>query len=238
MIPLAHDFTDETVLVFGGGPVGARKARRFAAEARVVVVSPAFADADFGGAERIEAAPGPEEVGAYLDEHDPALVVAATDDPDVNAAVADAAVERGTLVNRADRSESAGAGDVAVPATVTDGDVTVAVSTGGASPALARHLRERIEAEVDGAGAVAAVSGALRERYQERGVAPDDRRAAVRAVVRADAVWAAAREGDADAARAAAERIAAARIDSEGGDTDRIDGADGDTDRSPAGWSA
>jgi len=40
VIPLFHDFTDETVLVFGGGPVGARKARRFAAEADVVVVSP------------------------------------------------------------------------------------------------------------------------------------------------------------------------------------------------------
>ncbi len=49
MIPLYHDFSDETVLIFGGGPVGARKARRFAAEARVVVVSPEFGNRDFGG---------------------------------------------------------------------------------------------------------------------------------------------------------------------------------------------
>ncbi|MDR9382052.1 MAG: NAD(P)-dependent oxidoreductase, partial [Natronomonas sp.] len=48
MIPLYHDFTDETVLVFGGGPVGARKARRFAREAAVVVVSPEFAADDYG----------------------------------------------------------------------------------------------------------------------------------------------------------------------------------------------
>ncbi len=40
MIPLLHDFADATVLIFGGGPVGARKARRFAREATVVVVSP------------------------------------------------------------------------------------------------------------------------------------------------------------------------------------------------------
>ncbi|MFC6772099.1 NAD(P)-dependent oxidoreductase, partial [Halorubrum pallidum] len=37
MIPLYHDFTGETVLVIGGGGVGARKASRFADEARVVV---------------------------------------------------------------------------------------------------------------------------------------------------------------------------------------------------------
>ncbi|MFB6302966.1 MAG: bifunctional precorrin-2 dehydrogenase/sirohydrochlorin ferrochelatase [Haloferacaceae archaeon] len=213
MIPLAHDFTDETVLVFGGGPVGARKARRFAAEARVVVVSPDFADADFGGAARVRAAPAPDEVAAYLDDHDPALVVAATDDPDVNAAAARAAGERGTLVNRADRSGGdRDATDVAVPAAVEDGDVTVAVSTGGSSPALARHLRERIEDGVAGAGAVAAASGALRERYRDAGVAPDERRAAVRAVVRADAVWEAAREDGPDEAMAVAERVAAERI--------------------------
>lgn len=42
MIPLVHDLSDETVVVFGGGPVGARKAHRFAREARTVVVSPEF----------------------------------------------------------------------------------------------------------------------------------------------------------------------------------------------------
>jgi precorrin-2 dehydrogenase/sirohydrochlorin ferrochelatase len=36
MIPLLHDFSGETVLVFGGGRVGARKARRFAREAKVL----------------------------------------------------------------------------------------------------------------------------------------------------------------------------------------------------------
>ena len=46
MIPLVHDFTGRTVLVLGGGAVGARKAQRFATEAHVVVVSPAFADGD------------------------------------------------------------------------------------------------------------------------------------------------------------------------------------------------
>ena len=52
MLPLYHDFADETVVVFGGGPIGARKARRFDTEARVIVVSPAFDADDFGDAAR------------------------------------------------------------------------------------------------------------------------------------------------------------------------------------------
>ncbi|MFB6233608.1 MAG: bifunctional precorrin-2 dehydrogenase/sirohydrochlorin ferrochelatase [Haloarculaceae archaeon] len=189
MVPLVHDFTGETVLVFGGGPVGARKARRFAREARVVVVSPAFADAEFGGAERVRAAPDPDDVGGWLDRTTPALAVAATDDGRVNAAVERAAHERGTLVNRADQSGDRAAGSVVVPATVTDEPVVVAVTTGATSPALGRHLRERIEPVVENAGAMARVTQRLREELRDRPAT--ERRAALRAVVRHDDVWAA-----------------------------------------------
>ena len=103
MIPLYHDFTDETVLVFGGGSVGARKARRFAREASVVVVGPKLSADDYGGAETVRAAPAPAEVPSWVDRVDPALAVAATDDGAVNEAVARAADERNVLVNRTDR---------------------------------------------------------------------------------------------------------------------------------------
>jgi len=233
MIPLAHDFTDETVLVFGGGSVGARKARHFAVEADVVVVSPAFADADFGDAELVRAAPESGEIAAWVERVDPVLVVAATDDVAINEAAAAAARERGALCNRADRSaaasvgdsedaetagegvvtasegvETVGAGegevaspaadgasarrpvdDVAVPATVRDDPVVVSVSTGGTSPALARVLRQRVEDEIDGAGAMAEVTGALRERLQEKGVPAAERRRALRGVVRSSQLW-------------------------------------------------
>lgn len=189
MIPLLHDFTGETVLVFGGGSVGARKARRFAREARVVVVSPAFADAEFGGAERVRAAPPPDEVGDWLDRVEPALVVAATDDPAVNARVESEARARSILVNRTDAHGEREAGSVVVPATVRDGDVVVSVSTGGASPALSKHLRERIEDELAGAGAMAELTGDIRDDLQDRGVPPSDRRRAVRAVVESRRVW-------------------------------------------------
>ncbi|WP_256686645.1 precorrin-2 dehydrogenase/sirohydrochlorin ferrochelatase family protein [Halococcus qingdaonensis] len=197
MIPLLHDFSGEAVLIFGGGPVGARKARRFAREARVVVVSPAFTDAEFGDAERVRAAPSPDDVPEWFERIAPALAIAATDDEAVNDAVARVARERGTLHNRADRSGGAVERshlDVTVPATVRDDPVLMAVATGGTSPALSRYLRERFEEEFAGVGAMATLTGELREQLREDTPA-EQRRAAVRAVVRSDRVWKALGDG-------------------------------------------
>ncbi|MFB6108471.1 MAG: bifunctional precorrin-2 dehydrogenase/sirohydrochlorin ferrochelatase [Haloplanus sp.] len=209
MIPLVHDFEGETVVVFGGGRAGARKARRFAREARVVVVSPEFADADFGAADRVRAAPTPADVPDWLDAADPALVVAATDDEAFNAAVERHARERGALVNRADRRGGRDAGSVVVPATIREGTVQVAVATGGTAPAVSRRLRRELEETVAGAGLVADVTAALREEFRAGDRSPAERRAAVRAVAESVAVWRAAETGDRDAVRAAAERAVA-----------------------------
>jgi len=218
VIPLVHDFDGDVVLVFGGGAVGARKARRFAREARVVVVSPAFADADFGDSESVRAAPDPEDVPAWLDAADPALVVAATDDDALNTAMAAAARERGVLVNRADRSGERAAGSVVVPATVEDGPVTVAVTTSGTSPAVSRHLRRELESVVDGAGLVATVVGDLRAELKAEGVDPERRRAAIRAAAADPDVWTAASDGADEApVRDAAGRTVAKVLDGDGG---------------------
>ncbi len=209
MIPLYHDLTDQTVLVLGGGSVGARKAARFAREADVVVISPTFDDALLGDNSAdeaasppdmtadeasppirlVRAAPDPEAVRGWVDRVSPALVVAATDDRTVNAAAESAALNAGLLVNRTDVSGGRDAGSVVVPATVDDGSVSVAISTGGTSPALSRALRQRIEAEIEGAGAMAALSGELRRELAERGIDPETRRAAIRRVVRSEGVW-------------------------------------------------
>lgn len=189
MIPLVHDLEGERVLVFGGGTVGARKARRFAREADVVVVSPTFADTDFGGADLARVAPTPGEVERWVAESDPALVVAATDDRDVNDAVEAAALDRGILVNRADRSGDRDVGSVVVPATVRSDPVVVAVGTGGRSPALSRYLREEIEGTIEAAGPMADLAAGLKEDLRGAGVPATDRREALRAVVRSEAVW-------------------------------------------------
>jgi len=78
VIPLYHDFTGETVLVFGGGTVGSRKASRFADEARVVVVSPGFddrlvdlAEEDRESVELVRATPDAEAIHGWIDRVDP-----------------------------------------------------------------------------------------------------------------------------------------------------------------------
>ncbi|TQQ79648.1 precorrin-2 dehydrogenase/sirohydrochlorin ferrochelatase family protein [Halonotius roseus] len=207
MIPLYHDFTDATVLVFGGGSVGARKAERFAAEADVVVVSPTFDDRfekpEFPTVERVRAAPTPATVDDWLDRVAPALVVAATDDSDLNATVAEAAADRDVLVNRTDRAGDRSVGSVVVPATIEDDPVSVAISTGGQSPALARYLREQVEREISNAGKMAELTGRLRAELKET-EPPETRRAMLRAVVRSPAVWKALHTGIANAEKEAA----------------------------------
>ncbi len=198
MIPLLHDFSGATVLVFGGGRVGARKARRFAREADVIVVSPTFAEQEFGDSELVREAPDAESVREWIERTEPALVVAATNDESVNEAAETAAREAGALVNRADRSGATDDGnrpvdDVVVPATVRDDPVVVAVSTGGASPALSRYLRRQIETELEGAGGMAELTGTLRGELRSASLSPSERRDAVRTVVESPAVWKALR---------------------------------------------
>ena len=207
MIPLLHDFTGETVLVFGGGPVGARKARRFAAEAEVVVVSPAFGDRAFGTAERVREAPDADGVREWVERTEPALVVAATDDAELNAAAEAAAREAGALVNRADDHGEQEVGNVIVPATVRSDPVTMAVATGGHSPALSKYLRESFEEQFADAGKMAKLTGTLREDLKKADMSAAERRDAVRAVVRSDEVWKALDSGSPKAGHVAADVI-------------------------------
>lgn len=187
MIPLFVDFEGATVLVVGGGPVGVRKARYFASEARTVLVSPAFDERPEGVA-CIRAAPTAADAADWLDRVDPTLVVAATDDPDLNAAIATAADRADILYNRADRrGADRPAASVTVPATATDGPVTVAVGTDGRAPALSRYLRESIEPHLENSGAMARLIDALREELSDRPAT--ERREALRRVVRSDPVW-------------------------------------------------
>jgi uroporphyrin-III C-methyltransferase/precorrin-2 dehydrogenase/sirohydrochlorin ferrochelatase len=97
------------------------------------------------------------------------LCVASSDDPTERGAIAVAARERGVLVNVMDDVASC---DWAAPALVRRGELVLTVSTGGASPALARKLRERL-AEAFGAE-WAEVLSVLREvREETMPVLPD-----------------------------------------------------------------
>jgi siroheme synthase-like protein len=139
-----------TCLVVGGGSVAARKVRTLIGiGAFVTVVAPEVIPAldALAGRPGAEAATGTVvavERRRYRSgeaaRYD--LVVTATGDPSVDRTVVADARTAGVLVNAAQGDHP---GTVQLPAVLRRGPVTVAVSTGGASPALARWLRDRIE---------------------------------------------------------------------------------------------
>lgn len=153
--PIVLDLDTVPVLVVGGGTVALRKIEGLlAAHAQVTVVAPAIADA-------IRALPVRLVTRGYEpgDLDDVRVVITAADDPAVNAAVAADARRGGILVNSADDPANC---TFTLPAVARDGVVTVAVSTGGASPALASHLRGEIErwlTEIGAADAATVLAG-------------------------------------------------------------------------------
>jgi precorrin-2 dehydrogenase / sirohydrochlorin ferrochelatase len=72
------------------------------------------------------------------------VCVASSDDPAERDAIARAARDRGVLINVMDDVPNC---DFAAPAVVRRGELVVAISTGGRSPALARRLREELETQ-------------------------------------------------------------------------------------------
>jgi len=174
LFPLFIDLRDRVVLVVGGGSVAARKiAPLLAAGARVRVGAPALGEAVQALLEqqRIEYIAGEFDAdwlaGAWL-------VVAATDDDAVNRAVAAAGEAQGTWVNVVDDAK---ASTVHMPARVERGPLQLAISSGGGAPMLARHLRERLETELDDSlGELAELLAQARGRIRARYPRLDERR--------------------------------------------------------------
>lgn len=129
-------------IVVGGGEVALRKVGALLdSGAQVEVISPALQPelAAWRDAGRIQHTARRYSQG---DLAGALLVIAATDQRSVNAAVADEARARGLLLNVAD---DPAAGNFHTLAAVTRGEVLLAVSTGGASPALAALIRRKLE---------------------------------------------------------------------------------------------
>ena len=140
--PVFLDLTGRTAVVVGGGSVGSRKARGLAAAGttvRVVDPKPSPDLAELAGIELVRRTFRPNDLDGAV------LVYACTPDAAVNADVLAAADARG--IPACDSGTGlAGPGGLTFTggATLRSGDVCIAVSTGGASPALAARLRDRI----------------------------------------------------------------------------------------------
>lgn len=141
LYPVFLDLGDVPVLLVGGGQVASRKAEGLvAAGARVTVVAPMVSSATRALAAEVRERG--YEVGDLAGHQ---LVITATDVPAVNAQVAADAKAAGIWVNSADDPENC---SFILPAIARRGPLIAALSTGGASPALAGRLRDRIAAEV------------------------------------------------------------------------------------------
>jgi len=140
--PVFLDLRDKPVVVVGGGIVAERKVEQLLpAGPRITVISPEVTPAVQRWAHDavITLLTRPYQQGDVLGA---ALVIAATDDVAVNRTVADAARAERIWVNAVDDVAYC---DFIAPAVVEQGDITLAVSTGGKSPATARFLRRKLQ---------------------------------------------------------------------------------------------
>jgi precorrin-2 dehydrogenase/sirohydrochlorin ferrochelatase len=189
MIPLFVDCTGRRIVIFGGGDVAARKAAYFSGKADITVVSrsfvPAFDELKITRQELDLAKATGKKLAHILTGA--FLVIAAVSDPEVNNRIGRLCKATGILFNNADGET----GDVILPAVSHGNNYTLAISTGGNSPAVSRYIREQLEDTFPALDDMIALQDRLREvlKVQE----PDQKkRSAILAKVLHDpGVWAA-----------------------------------------------
>ncbi len=131
MYPVMLNVKGKKCVVIGGGSVALRKAAKLRSRgAEVIAVSPEFFG-NFDGIEKIKKRYEPSDIAGSF------LVIAATDDKDLNLEIASDAKKQNILVSLADNAEIS---DFVSPASHDIGDITLAVSTNGKFPALSKKL--------------------------------------------------------------------------------------------------
>jgi len=174
LFPIFLKLTGRPCIVIGGGEIAASKIDSLlAAEARVTVIAPV-------ASARIVVMSEAGEVTLHQREYTAGdlaghfLAVAATSNPAVNRAVFADAEAAGILINAVDDPPFC---DFYFPSVVRRGDLQIAISTAGASPALAQRLRKEIDALLPlDAGEWLAELGNLRREILQREPANEARR--------------------------------------------------------------
>ncbi len=166
--PILLNIQGRKCLVVGGGPVALRKVKALLEHgANVEIVSPTFCPelnqlATDGAIRAIQRDYKSEDLQHTF------IAIAATDDAKTNERVAAEARRRGVLVNVVDDLKNS---DFIVPSYLKRGDVIIAVSTSGRSPALARKIRSELEndfkAEYE---QLAVVADEVRSELKQQGI--------------------------------------------------------------------
>lgn len=160
--------TGRRCLVIGGGAVAERKiAALLEAGAAVTVISPDISETIARWSKQnalnfIARRYRPGDLAGYE------IVFVATDDKEVNTAAYAEGREHGVWVNAADEPAHC---DFILPSVLRRGDLTVAVSSGGSSPALARTVREELEFYFTGEyELLTKLAGEVREELKRRSI--------------------------------------------------------------------
>lgn len=166
--PVSLSLSGRKCLVVGGGLVARRKVATLLEHgAAVQVISPELCPElkQMAAKGLIETLPREYQSG---DIKEAFVVIAATDDGKINDRVAQEAALKGVLVNVVDDPTGS---NFIVPSYLRRGDITIAVSTAGRSPALARKIRHRLEKEFGAEYAsLALLIDSVRSELKERGI--------------------------------------------------------------------
>lgn len=176
-LPIFTQINHKPCIIVGGGPVAARKADLFIKSgAQVTVIAP---ELKTEMQHHLEQGKVTWQWGEYSDVlmaslPRPQLVISATDNQAVNLAVYHYCQQQGIPVNVADQTEYC---DFILPAIVERGPMTVAVSTGGRSPVLARYMKARLETLLPHSlGKVSNILGQYRQAVKDQITDPDGRK--------------------------------------------------------------
>lgn len=187
MIPLFVDCSGRRVVIFGGGAVATRKAAYFAEEARVLVVSRSFA-------REMEMLPVEKQTLDLRTASDDAvssligdafLAIGALSDPAQNSRIGRLCRTKGILYNNADGT----GGDVILPGISRGNHVTIAISTGGSSPAVSRFIRQHLDQELPELDAMIVLQHRLRQALKKTETGQAGRDAILHTVLEDPAVW-------------------------------------------------
>ena len=193
MLPLILDLTSRKVIIFGGGAVGARKAAFFLGECRVIVASRSFGkDVREMDVERVEvdlATVSDEDLKRLMEGA--FLVIAAVQGPALNSRVLSLCRASGILCN----SASGDPGDVIIPSIWKGKSHTVAVTTFGRSPAMARYIREKVALDAGEIDLMIDLQGRTREVLKAREPSQERRSAILWEIIHDEAAWKALSQG-------------------------------------------
>ncbi|WP_078414140.1 precorrin-2 dehydrogenase/sirohydrochlorin ferrochelatase family protein [Priestia abyssalis] len=145
MYPVMLNLTSQKVLVVGGGEIATRKLSSLIdTGASILVISLGFTDrimrwAEEGKVELKEKPIEKEDIAGFF------FIIAATHSPDINHRVAQWASPQ-QLINVVDKKEK---GNVVIPSHIKRGDLSITISTNGASPVLTKAIKRELSEKYD-----------------------------------------------------------------------------------------